>query len=191
MTGTIKSLDRGGASGVITAEDGLMVGFRPSAVLAYDLPALVVGQAVNFDLEDGRHPKALNIYVQRAVQAVNAAEKRLEITRLRYLGFDHKGGTRVYHFERLVPGATKRTFTVDADLALFTKHHVKMQEGPAISFLLLVEEMYAEATAIEEPLNCALSDREMLAYVARHPLPRPKQGPKRTQPDSGATSEVR
>ena len=69
MTGTIKRLDVASASGVITAEDGLMVRFCPSAVLTYDVPSLAIGQVVSFDLEGGRCPKALNIFVQRAPQA--------------------------------------------------------------------------------------------------------------------------
>ena len=82
MTGTIKRLDVASASGVITAEDGLIVGFCPSAVLAFDVPSLAIGQVVSFDLEGGRCPKALNVFVQRAPHAVNAQEKRLEIALL-------------------------------------------------------------------------------------------------------------
>ena len=77
MTGTIKSLDVGSASGVITAEGGLSVGFSPSAVLAYDVPSLALGQVVSFDLEDGRSPKALNVLLQRPPQAVNGHKKPL------------------------------------------------------------------------------------------------------------------
>jgi cold shock CspA family protein len=191
MTGTIKRLDLAGASGVITAEDGLMVGFCPSAVLAYDVPSLAIGQVVSFDLEGGRCPKALNVFVQRAPEAVNAKEKRLEITRFRYIGFEHRGNKRVYLFEWLIPGTEKRTFTVDADLALFAKHHVGMQEGPGLCLHLLVEELDAEGTAARTSFQCSLSDREMLAYLASRPVPRAKHSSPRAQHASGVTAYVR
>jgi cold shock CspA family protein len=191
MTGTIKRLDVASASGVITAEDGLMVRFCPSAVLTYDVPSLAIGQVVSFDLEGGRSPKALNIFVQRAPQAVHAQEKRLETTRYRYIGFEHRGNIRAYLFVGLAPGAEKRTFTVDADLALFTKHHVRMQEGPALCLHLLAAELDVAGAAAWTSFQCSLTDREMLAHLASQPVPQTKHGPKRTRPASGATSYVR
>lgn len=190
MTGTIKRLDVASASGVITAEDGLIVGFCPSAVLAYDVPSLAIGQVVSFDLEGGRCPKALNVCVQRRPQALNAQERRLEITRLRYIGFEHRGNIRAYLFERLTPGAERRTFTVDADLALFTRHHVGIQEGPALCLHLLAAELDVAGAAVRTSFHCSLTEREMLAHLASRPVPRTKHGPKRAQHASGVTSHV-
>lgn len=190
MTGTIKSLDVASASGVITAEDGLTVGFCPSAVLAYDVPLLAIGRVVSFDLEGGRCPKALNVLVQRAPQAGNAQEKRLEIARLRYMGFEHRGTVRIYRFERLTPGEEKRTFTVDADLTLFTKHHVGIQEGPVLCLHLLAAELDLSNEAEQTTFQCSLTEREMLAHLASRPAPRTKPGPKRTPPASGAASRL-
>ena len=190
MTGTIKSLDVAIGSGVIATADGLIVGFPISAVLAYDLPVLAAGQAVGFDLEGGRCPKALNVYVQRPPRPVSAQGGRLEITRLRYIGFEHRGNVRVYLFEGLALGAEKRTFTVDADLALFTKHHVGMQEGPALCLRLLAAELDADGAATWTPAQCSLTDRDMLAYLASRPAPRAKHGSKRAQHASGVTSHI-
>ena len=179
MTGTIKSLDSGSGSGVITAEGGLFVGFCPSAVMAYDLPVLAVGQVVSFDLDGGRYPKALNVCVQRRPQAFSAQEKRLETPRPRYIGFENKGNIRAYLFEELTQGVEKRTFTVDADLALFIKHHVGMQEGPALCLHVLVDELEALGAAALRSVQFSLTDREMLAHLARRPVPRAKYGSKR------------
>ena len=167
MTGIIKSMDSGSTAGVITAEDGLMVGFWPSAVLAYDVPTLAIGQVVSFELEGGRRPKALNVYVQRRPQPVNAQGGRPETTRLRYIGFEHRGSIRAYVFERLSPGSEKRRYTVDADLTLFAKHHVGMQEGPALCLHLLAAELDVAGGAAWASLQCSLTDREMLAHLAR------------------------
>lgn len=188
MTGTIKSYDLASSSGIITAADGSIVGFCPSAVLAYDLPLLAIGQAVSFDLETGRCPKALNVLVQRAPQAVSAQERRLELARLRYLGFEHRGSVRVYRFERLVPGEAKRSFTVDADLTLFTKHHVGIQEGPALCLHLLATELNLDSEAGQKASPCSLTDREMLVYLAGRPAPRAKYGAKRTPPAPGVAA---
>ncbi len=190
MTGTIKSLDTTSASGVITAEDGLIVGFPLSAVLAYDLPVLVVGQVVSFDLEGGRHPKALNVYVQGPSPSVHAQGGRMETARLRYIGFEHNGNMRAYIFERLSPGSEKRTFTVDADLTLFAKHHVRMQDGPALCLHLLAEELNVASAAAWTSCQCSLTDREMLAHLASLPVSRAKHGFKRASHSPGATSHV-
>ena len=186
MTGTIKSLDVASASGVITIDDGLLVGFCPAAVLAYDVPGLAIGQVVSFDLDGGKHPRALNVCVQRKPQGLNGMEKRIESTRLRYLGFEHRGNIRAYLFEGLTPGAKKRMFAVDADLALFARHHVNMQEGPALCLHLLAAELDLADATVRTSCQCSLTDREMLAHLASRPVQRSKYGPKRTLPASGA-----
>jgi cold shock CspA family protein len=190
VTGTIKSLDVASGSGVIAAADGLSVGFFSSAVLTYDVPTLAIGQMVSFDLEPGRCPKALNVLVQRAPQPLNTQDRRLEIARLRYMGFDHRGSVRIYRFERFVPGEAKRTFTVDVDLALFTKHHVGMQEGPALCLHLLAAELDLADEAGRTASQCSLTDREMLAHLASRPVPRPKHGFKHAQHAPDVTSHV-
>jgi hypothetical protein len=188
MIGTIKSLGGATESGVITTESGLNVGFWPTSVLAYDAASLAVGQLVSFDLESGRGLKALNVSVQRARQASNAEQKRLEVTRLRYMGFEQNGSVRAYRFERLTPGSDKRTFTVEADMALFAKHQVGIQEGPTLCLHLLVTDLEAdEAPTLSQR---SLSDREMLAYVASMPVRKARHGVKRTPPASGGVGHA-
>jgi len=187
MTGTIRSLDVETASGVITAEDGVITAFPLSAVLAYDLPILAVGQLVSFDLDGGSHPKAFNVYVHRASQTVNAKGRRPELTFLRYIGFEHRGNTRFYLFEYLVPGTQKRTLSVNADVALFARHHVGMQEGPALCLHLLEGALDFADPAAWASLQRSLTDHEMLAHVASRPVPRARRGFKRPAPVFGAT----
>jgi hypothetical protein len=115
-------------------------------------------------------------------------EKRLEATRLRYIGFEHRGNVRAYLFEGLTPGAKKRTFAVDADLALFTRHHVGMQEGPALCLHLLAAELDFADAAVRTSCQCSLTDREMLAHLASRPVPRSKYGLKHTPPAAAATA---
>jgi cold shock CspA family protein len=188
MTGTIKSLGGATESGFITTENGLNVGFCPTSVLAYDAASLAVGQLVSFDLESGRYLKALNVSVQRARDASNMEQKRLEVTRLRYMGFEQHGSVRAYRFERLTPGSDKRTFTVEADMALFARHHVGIQEGPALCLHLLVADL--EAAGEPALFQRSLSDREMLAHLASLPVRKARHGIKRTPPASGASGRA-
>jgi len=188
MTGTIKSLGGATESGFITTENGLNVGFCPTAVLAYDAATLAVGQLVSFDLESGRGLKAQNVSVLRARHASDAEQKRLEVTRLRYMGFEQKGSVRAYRFERLTPGSDKRTFTVEADMALFARHHVGIQEGPNLCLQLLVVDL--EAAGAPALCQRSLTDREMLAYLASLPVRKARHGIKRTPPASGASGRA-
>src|SRR6266567_3149297 len=137
MTGRIKNLSAGSDSGFIEAENGLRFHFDSCAVLAYDMTYLAVGQLVTFDLEAGGNPKAVNICLQRSHAATHSEAKRKETT-LRYVGFDQTKGIRTYRFERTSVGEETETFAVTTDVALFTKHHIGIQEGPALCLHVLV-----------------------------------------------------
>lgn len=50
---------------------------------------------------------------------------------LRYICFDQQDNTRVYKFDGVEKGQAIVQFVVTADLALFLKHHISIQEGPA------------------------------------------------------------
>jgi cold shock CspA family protein len=178
MTGTIRSLDPVDASGVITAADGVNVGFRTSEVLAYDVPLLAVGQAVSFDLEGKTRRQAVNVCVQRAAHSWNGQQRHVDITHLRYMGFQQKGTIRSYLFELFAPGHARAGFTVNTEMGLFIKHHVGIQEGPGLCLRLLAAELDSAPAAAELPFQCELTDREMLAYLASRPAPRAKGGPK-------------
>src|SRR5713226_431749 len=170
MTGRIKNLSAGSDSGFIEAENGLRFHFDSCAVLAYDMTYLAVGQLVTFDLEAGGNPKAVNICLQRSHQATHTEGKRKETT-LRYVGFDQTKGIRTYRFERTAIGEETETFVVTTDMALFTKHHIGIQEGPALCLHLLVAELEAAGGANGVRLQCTLSERHMQAYLASRPVP--------------------
>jgi cold shock CspA family protein len=179
MTGTITIFDDRRASGVISAEDGLRVRFDSSEVLAYDAGNLAVGQSVTFDVLRGNHPKAFNVCVDRP-HAQRAGAGSREIMAPRYVGFDQSGNLRLYRFERVTPGESRTTVVVNADMALFTKHHIGIQEGPALCLRLLVAALDAAAgAAAPTPPPYALTDREMLAYLESRPVPGKRPGSKR------------
>jgi cold shock CspA family protein len=178
MTGTIAIFNDTSASGVISAADGLQVRFDSSAVLAYDATGLAVGQSVTFDILRGNHPKAFNVCVDRLYSRRPGAEPR-DSAPPRYMGFEHSGNLRLYRFERIVPGESRTTLVVNADLALFTKHHVGIQEGPAICLRLLIAALDVTDVAVAQlPPPYALTDREMVAYLASRPVPGKRAGPR-------------
>ncbi|MCW5982561.1 MAG: cold-shock protein [Bryobacteraceae bacterium] len=165
MTGIIKSI--GLDAGFIQLDDGRDLPFDFSAVLAYDLANLAAGQVVTFGLLRGAHPKAVDIVVQKRTDPSSSDPKRRSVRFLRYLGFEHVGNRRAYTFEEVVPGEQKKTYIVTTDVMLFKRHQVAMQEGPALCLRLLIQELDAG----REP-HCSLTDGEMLAHVARRPVPK-------------------
>jgi hypothetical protein len=51
---------------------------------------------------------------------------------LRYVGFDQAKNIREYKFDGVAAGEANTHFVVSADRALFIRHHVGLQEGPAL-----------------------------------------------------------
>ncbi len=51
---------------------------------------------------------------------------------LRYMGFDQHDNTRAYKFDGVEKGQPIVQLVVTTDLALFLKHHISIQEGPAL-----------------------------------------------------------
>ena len=51
---------------------------------------------------------------------------------LRFIGFDQQDNIRTYKFDGLEKGQPIVQLVVTTDLALFLKHHISIQEGPAL-----------------------------------------------------------
>jgi hypothetical protein len=179
MTGKIKSLNVESASGSIDAENGSRLNFDLGAVLAYDITNLAVGQLVTFDMDTSAGLKAVNICVQRS-RSVARVEGKRETNSLRYMGFEQTASIRSYKFERTFLGEVAEIFVVTTDLALFAKHHVGIQEGPALCLHLLMTELDA-GLADRLRTECSLTDQDMLTHLASRPVPgtRPHKRPPR------------
>jgi hypothetical protein len=92
---------------------------------------------------------------------------------LQYVGFEQTGRIRAYRFKRILRGEKTQEFVVSADCALFVKHSVGIQEGPALSLRLL------SAAALMPPAQ-SLSDLDMLAHLARRAAAGAMHGRKRS-----------
>ncbi len=183
MRGKIEVLGAGSLQGRIRAEDGSRIAFDLSGILAYDVGRLCVGHSVTFDV-DKRASTAIN--VSREQDAVPLTDKRGTDVHLRYLGFEQTGGVRTYRFERAAAGEPARTLVLTIDVKLFVKHHIGMQDGPALCLRHLAE----PANAMVE--NQVLGDEAMLAFVASRPAASPSRAFRRkhTPPAAPAGEEV-
>jgi hypothetical protein len=82
---------------------------------------------------------------------------------LRYRGFEQKQNKRAYKFERVVKGEPSTKLVVTADLELFLKHHVGIQEGPSLCAHKLAADFDdgGEATTEHE-----LTNEDLRAYAS-------------------------
>ncbi len=189
MNGYIKTLSIGHATGFIAAEDGLTLFFQSSSVMEYDIACLAVGQLVTFDVEGGSFPKALNVSVRKRPTLPSPSDKSGKTVFLRYLGFDQSEGARSYRFERISSAEDKQTFQVTAEMSLFLKHHIGIQEGPALCMRLLSTALGGLVPAATALSQSRLTDGDMLAHIASRPVPPPKRGRKHPVPES-ATADT-
>ena len=83
-------------------------------------------------------------------------------SQLRYMGFDQAKNIRGYKFEGVAADETATThFVVNADLALFMKHRVGLQEGPA----LCLKKLSADLEALQ-PFPHELTSRDLAAQAS-------------------------
>jgi cold shock CspA family protein len=179
VTGRIKTINNASASGVIAVPNGLNVPFELAAVLAFDQARLAVGQHVSFDVKGDGHATAINIFVQRSQHSLQADPKQPFVSSLRYAGFDQKGSIRTFRFERVVVGEEKETFWVVTDMALFTRHHVGVQEGPALCLQLLAGELNAIDVDKRLPITRSLAESDLVAFLANKALLKTRSSSKR------------
>jgi hypothetical protein len=78
-----------------------------------------------------------------------------------YSGFEQPANIRHYRFSAVARGRPTRLLTVSVDLALFLKHHVGIQEAPALCLRKLSRIDLEAAQAGHE-----LTDGDLAAYVA-------------------------
>jgi cold shock CspA family protein len=183
VTGRIRSVTVESGGGSIRSEDGLTVPFELSAVLEYDASCLAAGQMVMFDLEYTEGPRAVNVCIQRRHPIPQAEERARDTASLRYLGFEQKDNIRTFRFERLSSGEMNRRFAVTADLALLARHHITIQEGPALCLRLLTAELETHSAEVEARLRLDLADQDILAHLAGRSVPSPKPRVKRPPRD--------
>jgi hypothetical protein len=100
---------------------------------------------------------------------------------LRYAGFDQSGNVRSYLFQRVVLGEKNTLVIVAAEIPLLVKHHVRIQDGPALCLHVLLLDI--QSIELSEPvLRRALTDTDITSYLATRPQPAPSTKGKREKP---------
>jgi hypothetical protein len=79
---------------------------------------------------------------------------------LRYMGFDQHDNIRAYKFDGIEKGQPIVRLVVTADMALFLKHHINIQEGPD----LCAHKLSADSAAIG-PKDHQLTDEDLLVFA--------------------------
>jgi hypothetical protein len=77
------------------------------------------------------------------------------------MGFDQAKNIREYKFDGVAKDDPTTHFVVSADLALFIRHHVALQDGPA----LCLKKLTADVEALQQPPH-ELKSRDLAAYVS-------------------------
>ena len=79
---------------------------------------------------------------------------------LRYMGFDQQDNIRAYKFDGVEKGQPNVRLVVTADMTLFLKHHVSIQEGPD----LCAHKLSADSAAIG-PKDHQLTEEDLLVFA--------------------------
>ena len=79
---------------------------------------------------------------------------------LRYMGFDQHDNTRVYKFDGVEGGHRIAQLVITADLMLFLKHHIAIQEGPD----LCARKLSADLAGLGQD-DHQLTNEDLLAFA--------------------------
>ena len=161
MTGTIVALAGSARTGTIRSRDGSRLAFSDAGVLG-DFDALAVGHLVSFDLDRAR-PRHTAVGVFREPCGEQGPGNRVGASPdLRYTGYHQAQSIRSYCFDAVAPGDQAQHFIVKVDMALLLKHHIGVQEAPA----LCLHKLAADLSAIPESARHELADGDLLAFAS-------------------------
>jgi hypothetical protein len=91
---------------------------------------------------------------------------------IQYVGFNVAAGSRIYTFRVMDNPRADRTFTVRVEPEAFIAARLKLQDGPAICFARLKQELKDETQESRAGNNLSIEDHDIREYWERH-HPRP------------------
>jgi len=100
---------------------------------------------------------------------------------LRYTGFEQIGSVRTYLFNRVVIGQKSTPMVVTAEIPMFLKHHVSIQDGPALCLYVLSSDISKPEAASADGPSREVTEEDIVAYLATKPRPAAPKG-KREKP---------
>ena len=165
MTGKIEVLCAHNNAGSIRSIDGVLVRFHLSEVVSGDASDMAVGHNVTFDMERGGSPRAFNIRMEKRRTRDHDHEKLWQA--IRYVDFDQNGNVREYKFERVSVNGESVGAIVSADVSLFSKHHVGIQDGPMLCLRLVMAEIDGSSATGQSPFRRSLTDQDMIYHLSK------------------------
>jgi hypothetical protein len=91
---------------------------------------------------------------------------------IQYVGFDVAASSRIYSFHVIDTPEKAREFTVNIQSDAFRTARLKLQDGPAICFARLKQELQGETPASPAGNSLSIVERDIREYWERH-HPRP------------------
>ncbi len=163
MTGRIEMLATAISAGRITSNTGANTFHYAYRIPLGNTDGLSVGGLVTFQLERGNPNVAISVCADQGSAAEAAGTRRPEV---RYQGFEQTNDVRSFKFQAWRTGEENQQAVVTADLALFRKHGVTIQEGPGLCLRLVEVELQQASPSQDGVWKRALTDKEILEHVA-------------------------
>ena len=91
---------------------------------------------------------------------------------IQYVGFDVAASSRIYNFHVIDTLEKARDFTVNIQSDAFRAARLKLQDGPAICFARLKQELQGETGALPAGNSLSIGERDIKEYWELH-HPRP------------------
>lgn len=163
MTGRIEMLATPISAGRITTNTGANTYHYEYRVPLGKADGLSVGELVTFQLERGNPNLAIDVCADQKGSSKAASTGRTEV---RYQGFEQTNGIRSFKFQAWRTGEENQEAIVTVDLALFRKHGITLQEGPALCLHLVEAALQQPAASGSRVWKGTLTDKEMIEHLA-------------------------
>lgn len=86
---------------------------------------------------------------------------------IQYQGFNLAAGSRVYSFQ-VVEKSETRKFTVRIPSEVFSSAALKLQDGPAICYARMEQEMKNETQELRANPHISIGDLDVRQYIEQH-----------------------
>ncbi len=151
MTGTIVALLSAGRTGSIRTSDGSRLSFTAEAVLG-DFDTLAIGHRVSFCVEQNGVSRTATRVFHEPMRMLVPNKRPDTEPDLRYAGFRQAEGVRTYRFDAVTLGKPVQ-HSILLDTSLLIKHHIGMQEVPALCVKKVISDLRARPESVSHELG--------------------------------------
>ena len=86
---------------------------------------------------------------------------------IQYVGFNVASSSRIYNFD-VIDTAEVRKFTVKLQSDAFRPARLRLQDGPAICFARLEQELQGETQEARAEVHLSIVEQDIQEYLKRH-----------------------